>query len=119
MALALSLDKRLKVVEVMAPLWNQLGHGETRVAAWDWFRGHIDPLIQRMSPRRAGWMPEVMTVFCDTSRANQAEQLFMPRIEALAGGPRNLAVAMERTLLCAARKDAQLESMKSYFDRGE
>jgi alanyl aminopeptidase len=118
-ALALTLDPRLKVIEAMGPLWNQLGHSETRVAAWDWFRGHIDPLIARLSPRRAGWMPEVMTVFCDVTRANEAEQLFMPRIAALAGGPRNLKVALERTLLCAARRDAQLESVKSFFDRGE
>lgn len=113
----LVLDKRLKVNEVMHPLWIQLGDLETRDATWNWFKSSIDMVIDRMSPRRAGGLPEVMTAYCDRAHAADAQLLFESRIKDLAGGTRNLDLALERTQLCAARKDKQLESMRAFFER--
>ena len=112
----LALDERLRPNEVMSPIWSQLSHINTRDSAWRWFEDHLDPIIARLSPRRAGWLPRVTTVHCDVDHAADAEQLFGPHIAKLAGGPRNLALALETTRLCAARLEMQSASLEAYFE---
>jgi len=58
-----------------------------------------------------------MTVHCDRDHAADAEQLFRPRIAKLAGGARNLALALETTRLCAARIEMQSASLEAYLER--
>jgi len=45
--------------------------------------------------------------------AGQTERV--PRIQTLAGGPRNLAGTLEAIHICAARVEAQRESAQSFF----
>ena len=114
----LTLDSRLKVIEAMAPLNVQLQQAETREAAWKYFTDHLDAIIARLPPGRSGGLPWQGNAFCDRAKADEVQRLFGPRIGKLEGGPRNLAGALESMRLCAARKDAQLESMKSFFKAG-
>jgi alanyl aminopeptidase len=108
----LLFDDRLKVNESNAPLFNQLGGLETRDATWAWLSTNIDRIIERLSPRRAGWLPSAASVFCTEEAAAQAQALFGPRGAKLAGGERSLANATETIRLCAARKKAQLDSLR-------
>jgi alanyl aminopeptidase len=112
-ARGLMLDGSLKVNEVLSPLWLQLGDERTRAAGWAWLSQHLDELIGRASPRRAGGLPAVATVFCSAEAAAEAKALFTPRLPKLAGGARELDMALESIHLCAAQKKALLEPLRA------
>ncbi len=116
-ALALALDPRVRVNEVTITLGRQLGMRETRDAAWVWLQAHFDDVFGRVATTRAGYAPWYLTGFCSEARAAEVEAFFAPRIEALPGGPRNLAGALEAIRLCAARVDAQRETTLRFFAR--
>ena len=116
-ALALSLDPRVRVNEVTNTISRQLDMPETRDAAWAWLEAHFDEVFARVATTRAGYAPWMATSFCSEERAVAVEAFFAPRIEALPGGPRNLAGALEAIRLCAARVEAQRESTLRFFAR--
>lgn len=111
----LTFDPRLKVVEMMTPLSVQMSTRATREAAWQFFRDRIDTVVTRVSPARAGWLPWMAASSCERTRADELALLFTPRIARIEGGPRNLSGAVEAIRLCAARRDAQLASMRAYY----
>jgi alanyl aminopeptidase len=116
----LALDPTLHLDEIERPLWRQTADVETRPATWDWLRAHFDALEERLSRRRVGDTPWMAAGFCDEVRAGEVDAFFAPRIRDLAGGPRNLAAALESIRLCAARVAAQGESARMYLgQRGE
>jgi alanyl aminopeptidase len=111
----LALDPTLHLDEIERPLWRQTADVETRAATWDWLRAHFDALEARLSRRRVGDTPWMAGGFCDESRAAEVDAFFAPRIRDLAGGPRNLAGALESIRLCAARVEAQRESARVFL----
>ncbi len=113
--LSLSLDERLHVNEVTVPVAHQLSMRETRAAAWAWLQEHFDEVFSRVATTRAGYAPWYVSGFCSEERAAEVEAFFGSRIEALPGGPRNLAGALEAIRLCAARTEAQRESTLRFF----
>jgi alanyl aminopeptidase len=117
-ARALLFDDRLKVSELMAPLWRQMGNRETRDATWTWFKSQLDAIVKRLPPRRAGWLPAIAMNFCSQAHADETQKLFGARVGSLPGGKRELAKSTEAVRLCAARKDKQLPSMRSFFENG-
>ena len=114
-ARALSLDARLRVNEVMRPLWSQAGVDESREALWQWVTENFDALASRVGPHDAGRLPRLFAGFCDEPHAAAVEELFRPRIDDLPGGPRNLAGALEGIRLCAARVEAHREATTEFF----
>jgi len=112
---ALSLDERVRVNEVTVPITRQLGMRETRAAAWTWLQAHFDEVFARVATTRAGYAPWYVSSFCSEERAAEVEAFFGTRIEALPGGPRNLAGALEAIRLCASRTEAQRESTLQFF----
>ena len=114
-ALGLSVDARLRVNEVTDTLSEQLATPETRVAAWAFMREHFDEIFARVATTRAGYAPWYAASFCSEAEATEVETFFADRIEALPGGPRNLRGALEAIRLCAARGDAQRESVDAFF----
>ncbi|MBW2456952.1 MAG: M1 family metallopeptidase, partial [Deltaproteobacteria bacterium] len=115
-ALALTLDPRLKINEMMTPLWIQLWTDHSRDAAWRWLESNIDPLTEKLSSRGAGWLPGTARVFCSEEKARAAHDLFAERVTQLSGGPRELDKALESIRLCAARRQAQLASVRRFFE---
>ena len=111
----LPLDPRLRVSEALAPLYGQLDRLETREAAWQWLVAHLDALVERIAPRRAGGLPWAAARFCDRAHADAAARLFQPRLAQLEGSPRNLAGALEQLQLCEARRAAQAPSFRAFF----
>jgi alanyl aminopeptidase len=114
-ALDLALDPRLRVNEVTIPLSVQAERPETRERAWAWAREHFDALAGRIASAHAGRTPWIFAGFCDLERREEVRAFFEPRIAAMPGGPRNLAGALEAITLCAARRQAQRESVERFF----
>jgi len=116
-AIALTLDERLRVNEMFTPIMNQMRQEPTREAAWAYLREHFDAFVERAGPGRAGYTPYAAMSFCDAGRVAEMETFFSGRVGELPGGPRNLATALEAMRLCAARVEAQEESVEAFFDR--
>ena len=111
----LAIGPDVRVGETMRVLWTQAGQPETRAATWDWLRARFDALVPHLTDRSAGETPLLASGFCDGARADEVEAFFRPRIQALRGGPRNLAGAVEAIKLCAARVEAQRASTRAFF----
>lgn len=111
----LLLDPRVLSVEILGMINTQLGELEVREATWKWMQEHLDPLLARMPPVRAGRLPNATRVFCDADHGKAVEAAFSPRVGSYDGAPRNLGYALELIRLCAARRGAQEASMKSFF----
>ena len=116
-ALALALDPRLRVNEVLIPLSVQAERDAGRARGWAWLTENFDALSQRIATTRAGAAPWIFAGFCDREEARAVRAFFEPRIGALPGGPRNLAGALEAMELCAARVSAQRESVERAITR--
>ncbi len=116
-ALDLALDERVRVNEIWIPLSGQLHLPERRDAAWAWITQHFDALAARLEAG-AGRLPAAASVFCSEERATQVEAFFAERVAQLPGGPRNLANALEKIRLCAAKVEAQRQSAEAFFRRG-
>jgi alanyl aminopeptidase len=111
----LVLDDALRGNERTIVLRAQMGEPALREAAWSWLQDHFDALVERVPTTRAGRLPWLATVFCDEDKLREVEAFFEPRVEALDGGPRNLAGATEAIRLCAARAEIQRPSATGAF----
>ena len=63
---------------------------------------HFDELVGALPPRHAARIPEFVEQFCDRDTAAGIRAFLEPRMQGIAGGPRNLARSLERIELCAA-----------------
>jgi alanyl aminopeptidase len=116
-ALALSLDERLRGNEVLDPLWSLASARPTREAAWSWFTENFDAVAARVPEGRMGSSPWLAASFCSEADRARVSAFFGPRIEAMPGGPRNLAGALEAIHLCTSVVGAQGESARAYLMR--
>ncbi len=116
-ARALTLDPVLKLNEAMRPLWGQMSAPATRAATWTWIKANIDPLFERLPPRRAGWLPGVASTFCDTQTAADMKSFFSPLLDKMPGGRREIDKSHESLMLCAAGKAHHLPKIREMFDK--
>jgi len=116
-ALELSLDSRLRRNEAPQVLAVQLRNRRTRDRAWAWLKEHFDAFAERVGNTQAGSAPWYAAALCTAEAADDVQAFFEPRVSALAGGPRNLAGAVEAIRLCAARADAQRPGVDRAFKR--
>jgi len=116
-ALALCLDSRLRRNEAPQVLAVQLRNPRTRDHAWAWLKEHFDAFAERVGSAQAGNTPWYTASLCTAEAADDVQTFFEPRVAALAGGPRNLAGAVEAIRLCAAKADAQREGVDRAFKR--
>ncbi len=111
----LALDPRLRVNEARVTLQHQAARPESREATWQFVEANFDALVARLGKGRAGQLPALAVGFCDPAEAEAVEAFLAPRIDALEGGPRNLAAAVEEIQLCAALVEAQAPSARAFF----
>jgi len=116
-AMALALEPELRVNEVLIPVALQLRNPATRARAWEWLKAHFDALVQRLPPSHAGYLPRLMSGACDPAMAEAVERFFDGRVEAMPGGPRNLAAATESIRLCASLASKQRAKVHDFLDR--
>lgn len=114
-ARALALDERVRVNEVTRILGGQMHDPRTRPAAWLWVKTNYDAFVGRLNERRAGQLPGVTASFCSDEAADDVQAFFDPRVEKMAGGPREVKNAVEAIRLCATQRRAHRESAKKFF----
>jgi alanyl aminopeptidase len=78
---------------------------------------NFDAFTARMGNAQAGNAPWYAASLCTREAANDVQAFFEPRVAALAGGPRNLAGAVEAIQLCAAKAEAQRPAVDEAFSR--
>jgi len=116
-ALDLALDPRLRVNEIGQPLRGQFRNPRTRERAWTWLMAHFDELTARFGASRGGGMPWYAASFCSEGAAAKVQEFFEPRVAELAGGPRNLAGAVEAIALCAEKAQVYRPGVVQAFGR--
>ena len=109
---AMLLGEGLKVSERMIPLRVQMQTPETRDATWRWVQEHVDELMERLSARRAAWLPGIATEFCDATKIDEVNALFEPRLAKMSGGAREVAMTNESLRTCGAKKARLLPGLK-------
>jgi len=112
-----TLDPAVRGNEVTVILEAQMDEPDLRAGAWEWLQGHFDEVVARVPTTRAGRLPWLAAGFCDDARAVEVEAFFSGRIDALDGGPRNLAGTLEAIRLCAARREAHAPAARRFFAR--
>jgi alanyl aminopeptidase len=115
-ALDLALRPRLRKMERLITVQALLDGRSTRDAAWTWLRENFDELAGMLPDRYPGYVP-LAVHSCDAKRADEVSDFFAPRARSLTGGPRNLALAIERVKSCAALADKQRASAASFVAR--
>jgi len=112
-ALDLALAPELRQNERLFALARMLGSLATRDVAWAWLEAHFDALAALLPDRFGGRIPSMFNI-CDDQRAGKLRAFFTPRADKLAGGPRNLAQALEAAAQCVALADAQRDNVQHY-----
>ena len=100
---------------VFAASWDP----ETRDQAYEFVKTHFDALVARLPKgsayEAASFLPFVAAGFCDAAHRQDAESFFAARVRDAAGGPRNLAQALEYIDLCVAQRRVQEPSVASFL----
>ena len=100
----LALSDTVRDNEVRTLLRDQFANPAARPAAWDWLRDNLDAVIARVPVWNQGDIVALPHDFCSAQRAEEVQAFFAPRVDALQGGPRDLALAVEQIELCTALK---------------
>lgn len=111
----LSMDKRLKVNEILIPLYEQVRMNETLPATWKWVEANFAQLTERLSTRRAGQVPGMANGFCTEEAASALDAFMKDKVNDLTGGPRKLNNSLESIRLCAAFAKKQTASAHEYY----
>lgn len=111
----LALDERVRVNEMMTPLYYQMSMPEHREATWSWITENYGALASRLEAG-AGRLPSLVGFECSEQAAAAAEEYFGTWIQSVPGAPRNLASAVEKARLCGALVAAQRESAQGFFE---
>ncbi len=115
-ALDLALGSKLRKNERLVTVQALLDGRATRDLAWAWLRERFDELADMLPDRYPGYVPLTIRA-CDAKRADEVNAFFAPRVPSHTGGPRNLALAIERMRSCAALADEQRRSAASLVGR--
>ena len=117
-ALLLALDPRLKVNEVLGPLYRQAGDLRTRDAAWAWFAANYDKVMARLPEEFGGdRVTSLWSGYCAEDKAKELDAFFTPKKTKTPGMERALAITLESVRLCAARKQAHEDSARKLFPK--
>ena len=117
-ARSLALAASLRGNERLRPLWIQAEQPRTRAATWGFLKSSWPQLLEVVPTTRQGTMPWLASFFCQASERGEVEAFLGPRIEAVAGGPRNLQGTLEAIELCAARVGAHRGRATAFFEAG-
>src|SRR5262249_25682292 len=82
----LALDPAVRPTEALTPIAVQMGHHETREAAWRWVEEHYDAFLAHVSQHHG--RPRVFSlpdVFCDETHLADVERFLTPRASSVEG----------------------------------
>lgn len=110
-------DDRVRDNEAVQIAFTQVGSAEQRGAFWAWVQeeANLTALLARIPTWRKGAIVNVGGGFCSNEKAEEVEAFFRDRVEALEGGPRELAQTLESIRLCAALQAAKTAEVTAAF----
>lgn len=114
-ALSLMLSDDLEPPQTSRILYAAPEDARTAEILMEFVRAHHDELVARMPRDWGAGLPNAAEGFCDAARLREVEEFFGPRAGAFLGGARNLKEVVESIGLCAAWKEAQSASVRSYL----
>jgi alanyl aminopeptidase len=103
--------------EAMSLIQIPLGRPETRELVYSWIKENYDRLSQKTPRLMRRYLVYSAVPFCDEVHKKDAEAFFADKAEAIPGGPRSFAQAMEQIKLCIAYREAQLPGLKAFLER--
>jgi cytosol alanyl aminopeptidase len=115
LVLNVSLEDTLRTNERLSTVFGQFRQKETREAAYTWLTANFDTLVSRLGGELGAQLTFAAGAFCSKEGAARAREFFEPRVEKLAGGPRQLRLNLESAELCAAFVAAHREGASKYL----
>jgi alanyl aminopeptidase len=115
-ALSLALDARLRTNERLIPLFGQLGQPETRDSAFEWLRANYDALQPQLGGHGGNDVIAATASFCSEDKAREVDAFFAPKSPHIAGGPRELLMALESIRSCAALAGAYSAEARGLYE---
>jgi aminopeptidase N len=105
-ALALSLDSRIGINEMLTLAFRQLGQAETRDRAWPWLTRNFDAFHQKLPGFAQDVTYALPSSFCDAGHRREIAQFMEPAAAAARTGTLRVARTLERIDLCVAQRAA-------------
>lgn len=105
-ALRLVADPGIRTMEVFALLGGQFGSPATRDAAWDWFAGNLERVLQGLPGYAKDATFGMVEWFCDTKRRPEIEQTLTAKADEAGSGALEVRRALEGIDLCVAQNAA-------------
>jgi alanyl aminopeptidase len=98
-------------------LYGGLDVPRTRRLVYDFVKDNYDRLLALFPEDSGTSLVQAGSAQCDATLQKEITAFFEPRMNALSGGPRAFAQAMERMDLCIKRRDAQRASVDKFLAR--
>ncbi len=103
---ALVLDPAVPTVAVLQSVFEALGRGESRTAAWKALRPRLGEVMSRISPQSARELVSATASLCDATARAEVASAFEPRKADIPDGERTIAAALASIDRCIARAKA-------------
>ncbi|MCB2107230.1 MAG: M1 family metallopeptidase [Rhodobacteraceae bacterium] len=112
---ALALSDELRGNEVPIVVYGSVREPDNAAAAWTWFKANFDAIAAKMPPNNRGELAGIGSRFCSKNDRKDYNAFFSSRIDDLTGGPRNLAITLERIDACVNLVEKQRRAANKYF----
>ena len=107
--------------DVHQVLFSILGGGPftpgARDVAYEFVKQNWDALIAKLPTDSGALLHKVATAYCDEQHRADAEGFFTGRATKYTGGPRNLALTLEKISACVANKNANQASVTEFLEK--
>lgn len=123
LVLAITLEPEIDPRESFYVVFAVGSDPSSRDLAYAFVRDHYDDLVARLPQGSVfdvgSLLPFVGSGFCDERHRAEVQSFFTPKVERAAGGPRNLAQALESIDLCIAQRKVQAPSVSAFLAGSE
>jgi alanyl aminopeptidase len=115
--LELLLDAKVSLRESAPLLATAIGRRETREQAWAFFKQHFAELAGRLREDETSLLLTLAEVFCDAAHRDEASALLTEPASKVDGGPRSLAMSLERIDQCIAKRERNASGIAAFLER--
>lgn len=114
-ALAITLTDEFELRESLGLLQGGFAERATREDAYKFMVANLDKIIAKLPEMYRPYMAYTFVALCDDRRKPEIEKVFRAKMEALEGGPRIYAQALESLSLCSASRVAQTPGVVAFL----
>jgi alanyl aminopeptidase len=116
-ARAIALTDEFDIRESLGVMFGGLGDPRLRASTYAWFKQHFDDVAAKMPKEYRPFLAYIAAPLCDDAVKPDVEAFLKPKMDAIDGGARTYAQAMEQLSLCAAQKAAQLPGVVAFLTK--